>query len=92
MHSGRSITVEVDSEDTIGNIKAKIQDREGVKPQEQRLLFQGKQLEDEYTINDYQIVNNSTLHLVIRLRGGRNLFEDTIVIEEGISKEETHHL
>ena len=70
--SGRSITIEVDSEDTVANIKAKVQDREGARPEDQRLLFRGKQLEDEYTLNDYQIINSSTLHLVMRLRGGAN--------------------
>ena len=92
MFSGRSITMEVDSQDTIGNIKAKIQDREGVRPEEQRLLFHGKQLEDEYTLNDYQIENSSTLHLVMRLKGGSNSFVETIAVGEGGSKEESHHL
>lgn len=62
--------MEVDPQDKITSIKAKIQEREGVRPDEQRLLFRGKQLEDGYTIDDYQIEKNSTLHLVIRLRGG----------------------
>lgn len=68
--SGRSITMEVDPQDKVASIKAKLQDREGVQPEEQRLLFQGKQLEDEYTLDDYQIEKNSTVHLVIRVRGG----------------------
>ena len=68
--TGRSITMEVDPQDKVTSVKVKIQDREGVQPDEQRLLFQGKQLEDNYTLDDYQIEKNSTLHLVIRLRGG----------------------
>ena len=62
--------MEVDPQDKVASIKAKLQDREGVQPEEQRLLFQGKQLEDEYTLDDYQIEKNSTVHLVIRVRGG----------------------
>ena len=62
--------MEVDPQDKVTSVKVKIQDREGVQPDEQRLLFQGKQLEDNYTLDDYQIEKNSTLHLVIRLRGG----------------------
>lgn len=78
MLSGRSITMEVDPQDTIANIKAKVQDREGVRPDHQRLLYQGKQLEDEYTLDDYQIVKNSTLHLVLRLRGGMRIVIKTV--------------
>ena len=83
MLSGRSITIEVDSSDTVANIKAKVQDREGVRPEDQRLLFHGKQLEDEYTLQDYQVMNSSTLHLVMRLRGGANIF---VYIWEGVSE------
>ena len=86
MLSGRSITIEVDAEDTVENIKAKVQDREGVRPEDQRLLFHGKQLEDEYTLNDYQIVNSSTLHLVMRLRGGVCIFAEIAAIVEGVRR------
>lgn len=78
MLSGRSITMEVDPQDTVLNIKAKIQDKEGVRPEDQRLLFKGKQLEDECTVDDYQIEKNSTLHLVMRLRGGMQIFVKTL--------------
>mmetsp|Transcript_24344 Transcript_24344/g.59604 ORF Transcript_24344/g.59604 Transcript_24344/m.59604 type:complete len:326 (-) Transcript_24344:35-1012(-) len=93
--TGKTVSIEVEEGESIEDVKAKISEKEGIPPEQQRLIFGGQQLQDSKTLDDYDVGDDATLHLVLRLRGGMQLFVKTLTgktvsieVEEGESIED----
>ncbi len=71
--TGKTVSIEVEEGESIEDVKAKIAEKEGIPPEQQRLIFGGQQLQDSKTLDDYNVGDDATLHLVLRLRGGTHL-------------------
>ena len=69
MLSGKTVTLQVEKSDSVASLKQKIEDKEGIKADQQRFVFGGKNLQDNNTLSDYNIQENSTLNLVLHMHG-----------------------
>lgn len=74
--TGKTVSIEVEEGESIEDVKAKISEKEGIPPEQQRLIFGGQQLQDAKTLEDYDVGDDATLHLVLRLRGGYDEDDD----------------
>lgn len=68
--TGKEIEIDIEPDDTVRRIKDRVEEKQGIPPEQQRLIFGGKQMNDEKTAADYSIAGGSVLHLVLALRGG----------------------
>merc|ERR1711966_651756 len=84
--TGKTVSIEVEEGESIEDVKAKIAEKEGIPPEQQRLIFGGQQLQDAKTIGDYDIGDDSTLHLVLRLRGGKHIEVTSAFVQKNLSE------
>ncbi|KAA0192133.1 Neural cell expressed developmentally down-regulated 8 [Fasciolopsis buskii] len=68
--TGKEIEIDIEPSDKVERIKERIEEKEGIPPQQQRLIFSGKQMNDDKVVLDYKIQGGSVIHLVLSLRGG----------------------